>query len=354
MEQHDWIQSDLFFAVTPLYAFVSDSGDLRIDDTLRIMKYENDSSLRLPAGDILVKHFELFKPDYLLWQRVPLDRTELMEIMRSIKTGDNPLASIAIRFQVMFFEPAANFFRLLRLFKSGRLFAGDTFIITTESGSENGVWETTWGQRCSGMTIDYTNLSAQAGSYILPSQDVPFFRVFQGNLTPVLEDLSKSSTGLTQLELALRLYSREEGDEMDVVNALTAFEALLSNDSKAELSYRLSLRVAHLLGNDAEERKRIFKDMKEFYDLRSSLVHGSGFKLKPKHEARLQREHLDLLRDLLRRVILSVMAMRLDNPNVQLEELLDDLIFDDAKRSEVQKTVSKLLHMEGTVSGLIQ
>jgi hypothetical protein len=274
--------------------------------------------------------------------------------MRPTLTADDPMASLAIRFQVMFFEPTADFFRLLRLFKAGRLFAGDTFVIRTEAGSGNGLWETTWGQRCSEMTIDYTNLSAQAGSYMLPSQDLPFLSMFQRRLTPVLEGLYKPSTGLTQLELALRLYSRDEGDEMDVVNALTAFEALLANDSNAELSYRLSLRVAHLLGNDAEERKRIFKDMKEFYDLRSSLVHGCGFKLKPKHEARLQQEQVCLLRDLLRRTILSVMAMQLDDPKVRLEELLDNLIFDEGKRSEVQKTASKLLHLEDTNSGVIQ
>jgi hypothetical protein len=60
-----------------------------------------------------------------------------------------------------------------------------------------------------------------------------------------------------------------------VAHYMSAFEALFST-SPAELSYRLSERVAFLLGNYGHSRAEVFRQVKLAYEVRSKLVHGDG------------------------------------------------------------------------------
>ena len=138
-----------------------------------------------------------------------------------------------------------------------------------------------------------------------------------------------------------------------MLNGLTALEALLTNDSNTELSYRLSLRVANLLGSEDAARVSLFREMKVFYDLRSKIVHGSASKLSTKLQNRLQLT--DSLREIVRRVILSVMALATSSEltQIRLEDLLDQLVFDETKRREVQRLASKFLHI-GTPLQFVQ
>jgi hypothetical protein len=89
------------------------------------------------------------------------------------------------------------------------------------------------------------------------------------------------------------------------------------------------------------------KNMKGFYDLRSKIIHGSGYKLNSKLKTRLQQA--DSLREIVRRTILAVMAVMLDTnmTTKQFEELLDHIVFDQQKREEVQRLAAKFLHLEG-------
>jgi hypothetical protein len=57
-------------------------------------------------------------------------------------------------------------------------------------------------------------------------------------------------------------------------------ESLLTDEENAEISYRLSLRAALLIGTDSTERLEIWNKLKKFYNLRSKGVHGSH-KSKP-------------------------------------------------------------------------
>lgn len=60
-----------------------------------------------------------------------------------------------------------------------------------------------------------------------------------------------------------------------VAHYVSAFEALVSTSS-AELSHRLSERVAFLLGNYGHSRAEVFREMRRAYDIRSKLVHGDS------------------------------------------------------------------------------
>jgi len=188
-------------------------------------------------------------------------------------------------------------------------------------------------------------------TFCLNSSDVTSFNVLRDRLQPILE-FNKGQPNLpTSLELALDLYAREEFGSMDVVNALTALEAVVLNGSKTELTYRLSMRIAHLLGPDATSRKTLFDDMKEFYDLRSTVVHGS--ELKPRHEMRLER--LDDLREVLRRTLLAVMALVSEGiTKSELECLFDEIVLDEGKRRAVQELASAFLCSEKTTAKMVQ
>ena len=353
MPEHD----DPFFAVSPLYAFSSDSEELSFGEIFRLVKYHSNLLLPLSADDILVKHLRLHEPDYLLWQRAPVESAVLRDMLKpSAFAEEGGTDKLEATLSVLFNFSATNFFRLLRLFKPGRLIAGDTFVISSDNHSGEAVWETTFGKRCSEVTIDYTVLGAQGGSYELLSSDLPFFDIFSKALLPQLELLQKAAyAGVPPpLEIALLLYNQDERQEsVAVLNALTALEALLTNESNAELSYRLSLRVANLLGFDEASRLNTFKEMKEFYDLRSKIIHGSASKLSPKLQNRFQS--IDSLREILRRTILSVMALFLNtnSTEVRLDELLDQIVFDEARRKEVQGLAGKFLYLEGAPSHIV-
>ncbi|MGJ4972949.1 hypothetical protein ACQR1N_10355 [Bradyrhizobium sp. HKCCYLRH1073] len=66
---------------------------------------------------------------------------------------------------------------------------------------------------------------------------------------------------------------------------LAAEIAILHEAKGAELSYRFSLRGAHLLENDPTLRKETFKAFRAMYDARSAAAHTG--RILPKHHARL-------------------------------------------------------------------
>jgi hypothetical protein len=50
----------------------------------------------------------------------------------------------------------------------------------------------------------------------------------------------------------------------------------LNDEDNKELTYRLALRAARLLGNSVEERQGIFKVLKDLYKYRSKVAHGKN------------------------------------------------------------------------------
>ena len=82
-----------------------------------------------------------------------------------------------------------------------------------------------------------------------------------------------------------------------------ALECLILPGSETdELRYRLSLRVARLLGNDARERKKIMKKTKKLYDIRSKIVHSGYY-------AVAEEEYAEIY-DITRRIILDLLINR--------------------------------------------
>jgi hypothetical protein len=182
-------------------------------------------------------------------------------------------------------------------------------------------------------------LSMPTTSYDLQVDETPFLLAFRKKIRPLLSCLDSYPALMT----ALSLYSADNGEYLDAVGSITALEALLTKKEENEgLTYRLSLRTANLLGHDADSRKDIFRKIKNFYNLRSKIVH--GVELDDKLRERLNE--LDSMREMVRRVLLSVMALYSAGTRpVDLPDLLDELAFDDENRKQVCASASKFLHL---------
>ena len=79
------------------------------------------------------------------------------------------------------------------------------------------------------------------------------------------------------LDLALRYYNsakERENNEDKLIDYMIVLEALYLSE-ELELGFKLSHRVATLLGEDEPKRREIFNNMRNLYALRSKIVHGN-------------------------------------------------------------------------------
>ena len=150
------------------------------------------------------------------------------------------------------------------------------------------------------------------------------------------------------LDLALRAFMSTfdrfpNAMDTKLVDAITALEAILGD--KAEISFKLSFRVASLLATTDAERAALLKAMKGYYDVRSRTVHGD--RLSKKQIQSLAA--VDDLRDLVRRLLRSFVLFTADDGR-QVEkrffnEELDAALVDAGRREELRK----LLGLPGAV-----
>ena len=109
------------------------------------------------------------------------------------------------------------------------------------------------------------------------------------------------------LDIPIRYFNyaqTRERPEDKLIDYMIAFEGLFLKE-KAELRYRLSLRVAAFLGENLDEKREIFTLMKKAYDLRSNIVHGSSYKedIEINGKKHSLGELVSRIEDLLRRSI---------------------------------------------------
>jgi hypothetical protein len=211
-------ESASIVCLTPLYHFSSDAPELIIDPVMRVRRL--DDCLTIPFDNEVAKHLQVYEPKYIFWHDGS-GQIRIQELLR-VKNFQE--------LYELFFSPTAKLFALLRLFKPGRLRAGDTFVLwrAEKGGSEN--WGTLGYGRASAMVVDYHVLASQITSYLLNSTEVPFFRAFRENLAPLLEDISSFPC----VQTALLLYGEDNGEQSDVVAAVTALEALLTKKEETE------------------------------------------------------------------------------------------------------------------------
>lgn len=114
-----------------------------------------------------------------------------------------------------------------------------------------------------------------------------------------------------KIKMALRrwltAYQRLQSEDA-IIDYWIALESLFLTDGNQELKFKASLRIAEFIGSEIEDhtikKEGIFQQMKESYNLRSDIVHGS-FK---KNSERLEklRKYTKLTREYLRLAILKI------------------------------------------------
>lgn len=105
--------------------------------------------------------------------------------------------------------------------------------------------------------------------YELKATDIEAFRSFLGKF-------EKRNRKITDIALhRLRYVQDRESPEDKLIDCVIGFESLLLN-AEAELTLRLALRAAMVLGENKGDREKIFDEMREIYRVRNKIVHGSG------------------------------------------------------------------------------
>ena len=97
---------------------------------------------------------------------------------------------------------------------------------------------------------------------------------------------------VAQRRLSLGIERKELEDRL--IDYMIGLEALYLPDGNQELSFRLSLRLAFLLYSEPAERKKTYYFVREMYNTRSDIVHGSK-----QHD--LNVDEISKLEELLRR-----------------------------------------------------
>lgn len=112
----------------------------------------------------------------------------------------------------------------------------------------------------------------------------------------------------------------------------SAFECLFSV-ATTELRHRLSETIANFLGENFEEKKKYYEQIKEIYDLRSSVTHGSGInkKLFKNNEVSLNNIGINcdnIIRQCFRKIISDdgLKELYFENDNNKIGSFFTDLI----------------------------
>ncbi|MFO0594801.1 MAG: HEPN domain-containing protein [Myxococcaceae bacterium] len=114
----------------------------------------------------------------------------------------------------------------------------------------------------------------------------------------------------------------------ELVDIVTALEALLGSDG----SMKLALRVASLLANDDTERPALFDEVTKFYRVRSKFVHGE--RLQQQMIERLT--DVERLREYLRRLL---RAFAFASPPAGAFDRLDARLLSSTEREGLRKTL---------------
>lgn len=328
-------------SVTPLYCIVTDADEITLKDKVTLTRFSQEQIEFLGKDDHFARHLRLHTPQCLLWERssVPLEQlravleeTAALLIEGGIDQGEDILRAKGGVTPALYSDAISlnMLLRALQLYKRGRLVVGDSLFYFSEQIPLRII------ARCSDMTVDYQKAEQYAPLYEFNSTDARDFLAFYVRFLQVSLTIMK----YPEIELALSRYCKETAQHGDVVDLMVSLESLLVPEEEG-IAFKLSQRVANLLGANASHRKELFKKVKDFYGLRSRTVHGAT-RVRPR-EANLEQQ-IDDLREITREVILSVMAIAAESGvGEKLALLLNDMCFDDGLRSSLQAKAAVLL-----------
>jgi hypothetical protein len=122
--------------ITPLYHFASDCPELIIAKGIRIVSFDRYDG---PAFDEIVKKYlDMFEPQYLLMHDPVLSGDVYIDDILDLFAKKD-----TVGFATLLVHGTSKLFALLRLFKPGRLRAGETFVVSRLLDAETESWHAT-------------------------------------------------------------------------------------------------------------------------------------------------------------------------------------------------------------------
>ena len=193
---------------------------------------------------------------------------------------------------------------------------------------------------------NHTSINSTQERVTLTQAEVASFQTFFDVLFPILESFKKNDVlnrailanyWMIKIRQNIKPYDR-------LIFLVTALEALVSHHEN-ELNYRISHRTASLLGETDDERLSIFLSIKEYYDLRSKVVHGT-----PKLEVKMY--YTWYLQEIVRTLILKFFSLHNSGytDSGKLLKDLDQSVFNPALRQDI---VNKSNRMFGDLSKIV-
>jgi hypothetical protein len=218
-----------------------------------------------------------------------------------------------------------NVLTTLRLFKEGHLFI-DLSIPQISHGSLK--------SEIRGV-LDSFAISMSSFEPLLYTMQKPHYSLRRSEtdrLTGFHCIISKTKLSL-DLGVAVSWFNQalETPDSLDcLIKHVTALEALYL-EGGPELTYRLSHCVSSFLGRSPVERLEINHWIREFYNMRSKIIHGG------KRGYIIPVEYLSKLEEYVRLSIVKMIALRQRYKRNRLAELIEESIYDDKNRLQLDK-----------------
>ncbi len=107
-------------------------------------------------------------------------------------------------------------------------------------------------------------------NYALDKKEVQQFVSFYKNIN--------KKTSFDKYDLAIEYFNKSYTEPYtprdSFLDLMITLENLFLKGTNQELSYKISMRMAYVLGKDKDDRKNIFGFIKNSYNLRSKIVHG--------------------------------------------------------------------------------
>ena len=259
-EKHYGLLEDAFYtdkipyrAIAPLENFSADFDEIKIMDNLKIIKVQKEELQEIWArGEFspFVNRHKIWHTEYAIEM--------IWEAQKVIGSGNQKPVGSVVKDEI------GDVLTTLRIFKTG--ITGFNFIETKPIKPSILIA----GIESVGGLVTQPYLGEK---YTLQSDN----RRHLVELFRLLKD-AKNHTIPNYLLVAIKRFEYAYArllPEDKLLDFMIAFEAIfLKRDEQQELSYRLSLRTAYLLAENARERKGIFDFMRRAYKARSEIVHG--------------------------------------------------------------------------------
>lgn len=199
----------------------------------------------------------------------------------------------------------------LRLCHEGKITAGP---LISSSVNHESRWS--FGGTTVWTLVSQRDFLHQDPKYVLHQSDVPQVNELVGRLAKLrkLEKLDAINITLRRFNSAYHGYIEDR-----LIDQMIAFESLYLGDDK-ELTYKLALRAAFLIGKRKDKRYTIFEDMKKAYRYRSRIVHGDNPPSRDELRAIVPKTEEYLRQSIRRFLLLLSQGMSLNEIRNKLDE----------------------------------